>query len=41
MTLIKLRTAMNITGLAHSTIYKYIVDGAFPKPIALGERSVA
>ncbi len=41
MRLIKLKDVISSTGLARSTIYKYIADGAFPKPVALGERSVA
>jgi prophage regulatory protein len=28
------------TGLARSTIYQYIKDGAFPKPVPLGPRAV-
>ena len=28
------------TGLARSTIYQYIQDGAFPKPVQLGPRAV-
>ena len=28
------------TGLSRSTIYLYIKDGLFPKPIALGPRAV-
>lgn len=28
------------TGLSRSTIYLYVKDGAFPKPIALGPRAV-
>jgi prophage regulatory protein len=28
------------TGLARSTIYQYIKDGAFPKPVQLGPRAV-
>ena len=28
------------TGLSRSTLYQYIKDGAFPKSIALGPRSV-
>ncbi|TWR54674.1 AlpA family phage regulatory protein [Pseudomonas marginalis] len=31
---------VEITGLGRSTIYKYIAEGAFPKPVSLGERSV-
>ena len=28
------------TGLARSTIYQYIKDGAFPRPVQLGLRAV-
>ena len=28
------------TGLSRSTIYQYIQDGAFPKPVPLGPRAV-
>ena len=28
------------TGLSRSTIYQYIKDGVFPKPVALGPRAV-
>ena len=28
------------TGLSRSTIYQYIKDGAFPKPVHLGPRAV-
>jgi prophage regulatory protein len=31
---------MDTTGLSRSTIYKYITDGVFPKPVTLGERCV-
>lgn len=41
MRLLKLKDVMHITGLARSTVYKYISDGNFPKPISLGERNVA
>lgn len=41
MRLIKLREVMNSTGLARSTIYKYIKDGSFPESVNLGVRSVA
>ncbi|MDO6562643.1 AlpA family phage regulatory protein [Amphritea sp. 1_MG-2023] len=37
----KLRTVMDITCLARSTIYKHIADGIFSKPVSLGERAVA
>ncbi len=39
--LLKLRQVMSITGLARSTVYKYCAENSFPKPIQLGERSVA
>ncbi|XLP07234.1 AlpA family transcriptional regulator [Alteromonas marina] len=41
MRLMKLRDVMHTTGLARSTVYKYIADGNFPKPVSLGERNVA
>ena len=39
--LMKLKDVMHTTGLARSTVYKYISDGNFPKPVSLGERNVA
>lgn len=41
MRLIKLKEVMNCTGLARSTIYKYIAGQMFPKPVSLGPRAVA
>ena len=41
MRLMKLKDVMHTTGLARSTVYKYISDGNFPKPVSLGERNVA
>lgn len=41
MRLLKLKDVMHTTGLARSTVYKYINDGNFPKPLSLGERNVA
>lgn len=41
MRFLKLREVLFSTGLSRSTIYKYIADGLFPKPVSLGERSVA
>lgn len=41
MRLIKLTEVMNITSLARSTVYKYISDDEFPKPVSLGGRAVA
>lgn len=40
MRLIRLKEVMRVTGLARSTVYKYIAEEAFPKPVALGERCV-
>lgn len=41
MKLIRIKDVMERTGLARSTIYKYISLGQFPQPIKLGTRSVA
>ena len=41
MRLIKLKDVMSNTGLGRSTLYKYIAEGAFPKPVSLGSRAVA
>jgi prophage regulatory protein len=40
MRVMRLKEVMDTTGLSRSTVYKYISDGAFPKPITLGERCV-
>jgi len=40
MKLIRLQQVMEMTGLGRSTIYKYIAEDWFPKPIPLGGRSV-
>lgn len=32
---------MDCTGLGRSTIYNYITDETFPKPVSLGARAVA
>ena len=40
MRIIRLKDVMNSTGLARSTIYKYIDEGTFPKSVSLGERCV-
>ena len=40
MRILRLKTVVEITGLARSTVYKYIAEGIFPKPISLGGRSV-
>ncbi|APC19579.1 AlpA family transcriptional regulator (plasmid) [Pseudomonas frederiksbergensis] len=40
MRIIRLKDVIDSTGLARSTIYKYIAEGTFPKPVSLGERCV-
>ncbi len=41
MKLIRLNRVIDCTGMARSTIYKYMADGSFPRPVSLGSRSVA
>ena len=41
MKLMKLKAVMDCTGLARSTVYKFIAEGRFPKPVKLGVRMVA
>ena len=40
MRIIRLKEVINSTGLARSTIYKYIGEGTFPKTVSLGERCI-
>jgi len=40
MRIIRLRDVMELTGLARSTVYKYVEAGTFPQPVPLGGRSV-
>lgn len=40
MKIIRLKQVKDVTGLGRSTIYKYIAEGSFPKPISLGDRCV-
>lgn len=40
MRIIRLRDVMSTTGLARSTIYKYIGENTFPKPVPMGGRCV-
>lgn len=40
MRIIRLKEVSNVTGLARSTIYKYVSEGSFPKPVSLGDRCV-
>lgn len=39
--LIRIKGVMDLTGLARSTVYKYISLGHFPKPVKHSTRSVA
>ncbi|MFP3495700.1 AlpA family transcriptional regulator [Pseudomonas sp. SIMBA_059] len=40
MRIIRLKDVMSSTGLARSTIYKYIFEGTFPTSVSLGDRCV-
>ncbi|QIE89847.1 helix-turn-helix transcriptional regulator [Pseudomonas nitroreducens] len=40
MRIIRLKEVMDLTGLARSTVYKYIAASEFPVPLSLGERCV-
>ncbi|WNZ85076.1 AlpA family transcriptional regulator [Pseudomonas sp. P108] len=40
MRIIRLKEVMDLTGLARSTIYKFVSVDLFPKPISLGDRCV-
>lgn len=40
MRIIRLKEVIDSTGLARSTIYKYMGEGSFPKPVSLGDRCV-
>ncbi|MFI8607511.1 helix-turn-helix transcriptional regulator [Pseudomonas sp. NPDC077649] len=40
MRIIRLKEVIDSTGLARSTIYKYVKEGTFPCPISLGDRCV-
>jgi prophage regulatory protein len=41
MRLIRLKEVMHCSGLGRSTVYKYVAEGTFPKPVPLGGRAVA
>ena len=41
MRLIKLKEVIDVTGLSRSSIYRFISEETFPKPVPLGGRSVA
>ena len=38
--ILRLPTVKARTGLSRSTIYMYVKDGVFPKPVSLGARAV-
>lgn len=40
MRIIRLKEVIDSTGLARSTIYKYIEEGTFPATVSLGGRCV-
>lgn len=40
MKLLRLKAVMEATGLGRSSIYKFIAQGTFPKPVPLGDRAV-
>ena len=40
MRIIRLKEVIDSTGLARSTIYKYISEGTFPNSVPLGDRCV-
>jgi prophage regulatory protein len=40
MKILRLKQVIDTTGLARSTIYKFIAEGTFPTPIPLGDRCV-
>ena len=39
--LIRLREVQHRVGLSRSSIYRFMAEGTFPKPVHLGARSVA
>ncbi len=41
ISLLRLRQVQAATGLPRSTLYFFIAEGNFPKPVKLGERAVA
>jgi len=38
--ILRRREVQALTGLSRSTIYQYIANGKFPRPVALGPRAV-
>ena len=41
MRLIKIKEVIKMTSLSRATIYKYMADDSFPKPVSLGAKAVA
>lgn len=40
MKIMRLKDVMTCTGLGRSSIYKFMLDGSFPKSVSLGSRAV-
>ena len=40
MRIIRLSEVLANTGLARSSVYRYVAEGSFPKPVSLGDRAV-
>jgi prophage regulatory protein len=38
---LRMRTVMRITGIGRSTIYRWMAEQRFPRPVQLGPRTVA
>ena len=41
MRLIKIKEVIKMISLSRATIYKYMADDSFPKPVSLGTKAVA
>ncbi len=41
MKFVRIKEILEITGLSKATIYRYIAEDKFPKPVSLGGRAVA
>lgn len=39
-TILRIKAVVEVTGLSKSTIYQFVADGRFPKPVQLGPRAV-
>lgn len=39
--LLRVQTVTDMTGLPRSTLYMYMAEGRFPRPVKIGARSVA